>query len=80
MCLTEWCKFLTIIVSAAAEASTTEKTASTKAVESNPKANSGIEDLFKDLPSLTPSVPVKPQKDMKNDIMSLFEKVCSAFN
>ncbi|KAK4255741.1 hypothetical protein QN277_008700 [Acacia crassicarpa] len=58
----------------AAEASTTEKTGSTKAAESTPKSNSGIEDLFKDSPSVTPLVPVKPQKDLKNDIMSLFEK------
>ncbi|XP_028807579.1 ADP-ribosylation factor GTPase-activating protein AGD5 isoform X1 [Neltuma alba] len=58
----------------AAEASTTGKTGSTKAVESTPKSNSGIEDLFKDSPSVTPLVPEKPPKDLKNDIMSLFEK------
>ncbi|XP_028779876.1 ADP-ribosylation factor GTPase-activating protein AGD5-like isoform X2 [Neltuma alba] len=62
--------------SAATEASATEKTSPTKAVESTPSA-SGIEDLFKDSssPSVAPSlVPEKPQKDLKNDIMSLFEK------
>ncbi|XP_054816582.1 ADP-ribosylation factor GTPase-activating protein AGD5 [Prosopis cineraria] len=62
--------------SAATEASRAEKTGPTKAVESTPPA-SGIEDLFKDSssPSVTPSlVPEKQQKDVKNDIMSLFEK------
>ena len=38
-----------------------------------------VEDLFKDSPSVTPSLtPEKPQKDLKNDIMSLFEKVCAS--
>ncbi|KAJ4977289.1 hypothetical protein NE237_002395 [Protea cynaroides] len=60
-----------------AEASSTKETvSSTKQVE-NDKASStsGIEDLFKDTPSVT-STPVskKPQQDVKNDIMSLFEK------
>ncbi|KAI9093250.1 hypothetical protein K1719_027264 [Acacia pycnantha] len=62
--------------SAATGASTAEKTSPTKAVESTPSA-SEIEDLFKDspTPSVTPSlIPEKPQKDLKNDIMSLFEK------
>ncbi|KAG4986244.1 hypothetical protein JHK86_033935 [Glycine max] len=60
---------------AAAEASTAEKTDATKAVESTPQSTSGIEDLFKDSPSVTPSLTTeKPQKDVKNDIMSLFEK------
>lgn len=68
--------FVSIIVSAAAEASTAEKTDATKAVESTPQSTSGIEDLFKDSPSVTPSLTTeKPQKDVKNDIMSLFEKV-----
>ncbi|XP_061367199.1 ADP-ribosylation factor GTPase-activating protein AGD5-like [Gastrolobium bilobum] len=59
----------------AAEASTAEKTDAMKAVESTPQSTSGIEDLFKDSPSATPSLaPEKPQKDVKNDIMSLFEK------
>ncbi|KAF4377727.1 hypothetical protein F8388_004556 [Cannabis sativa] len=59
--------------SAAQEPSTAEKIAQQKPVESNNKANSGFEDLFKDTPVLTPSVSEKP-KDVKNDIMSLFEK------
>ncbi|KAF2285942.1 hypothetical protein GH714_009117 [Hevea brasiliensis] len=60
---------------AAEEASTTDKIAPTKVAENNTNSTSGIEDLFKDSPSLTaPSVTEKPQKDVKNDIMSLFEK------
>ncbi|KAL1346139.1 hypothetical protein HN51_019864 [Arachis hypogaea] len=56
-------------------ASTTEKASPPKAVESTPQSASGIEDLFKDSPSVTPSLAAeKPQKDVKNDIMSLFEK------
>ncbi|KAK9269517.1 hypothetical protein L1049_001293 [Liquidambar formosana] len=59
----------------AEEASTVEKTGLTKPVESNTQSTSGIEDLFKDSPLATPSpVSDKPQKDVKNDIMSLFEK------
>ncbi|KAM1041538.1 hypothetical protein ACFX2I_030681 [Malus domestica] len=57
----------------AEKASTAEKTGPSKAAENNVKSSSGIEDLFKDAPSLTP-VSEKPQKDLKNDIMSLFEK------
>lgn len=58
----------------ASEASTSEKTPP-KSVESTPQPASGIEDLFKDSPSVTPSLAAdKPQKDAKNDIMSLFEK------
>uniref|UniRef100_A0A6M2FB29 Arf-GAP domain-containing protein n=1 Tax=Populus davidiana TaxID=266767 RepID=A0A6M2FB29_9ROSI len=59
----------------AEEVSTTGNTGPTKAVENDTQSVSGIEDLFKDSPSLaTPSVLEKPQKDVKNDIMSLFEK------
>ncbi|GMY31665.1 ADP-ribosylation factor GTPase-activating protein AGD5 [Fagus crenata] len=58
----------------AEEASTAEKTGPTKPVESSPQSTSGIEDLFKDSPSVLPSVSEKPKKDVKNDIMSLFEK------
>ncbi|KAJ8754606.1 hypothetical protein K2173_010697 [Erythroxylum novogranatense] len=54
--------------------STTDKTVSTKSLENNTQSNSGIEDLFKDSPPLTSSTPVKPQKDVKSDIMSLFDK------
>ncbi|XP_042517799.1 ADP-ribosylation factor GTPase-activating protein AGD5-like isoform X2 [Macadamia integrifolia] len=55
--------------------STTETVSSTKPVENKTSSTSGIEDLFKDAPSAT-STPVseKPQKDVKNDILSLFEK------
>ncbi|KAK7405184.1 hypothetical protein VNO78_06383 [Psophocarpus tetragonolobus] len=59
----------------AVEASTAEKTDVAKEVENRPQSTSAIEDLFKDSPSVTPSLtPEKPQKDVKNDIMSLFEK------
>ena len=56
---------------------TAEKIVPPKPVESNSKSTSGIEDLFTDSPLVTPSVSQKPQKDVKNDIMSLFEKVCA---
>ncbi|KAI3809960.1 hypothetical protein L1987_19565 [Smallanthus sonchifolius] len=52
-------------------------TTETKPVDNKPKANptSGIEDLFKDSPTVSlPIASEKPQKDVKNDIMSLFEK------
>ncbi|VVA29607.1 PREDICTED: probable ADP-ribosylation factor [Prunus dulcis] len=58
---------------AAEKISTAEKTAPSSEAGSHSKSSSGIEDLFKDVPSLTP-VSEKPQKDLKNDIMSLFEK------
>ncbi|KAH7544213.1 hypothetical protein ACOSQ2_030988 [Xanthoceras sorbifolium] len=59
----------------AGDTSTTEKTEPSKSVESNNHSAMGIEDLFQDSPSLsTPSITAKPQKDVKNDIMSLFEK------
>ncbi|XP_043692251.1 ADP-ribosylation factor GTPase-activating protein AGD5 isoform X2 [Telopea speciosissima] len=55
--------------------STTETVSSTKPVENKTSSTSGVEDLFKDTPLVT-STPVseKPQKDVKNDILSLFEK------
>ncbi|XXG59694.1 hypothetical protein AAC387_Pa04g1733 [Persea americana] len=59
-----------------AEATNTkEKPGSMNPVESKAQSTTGIEDLFKDSPS-TMQLPVsnKPQKDLKNDIMSLFEK------
>ena len=60
----------------AEEVSTSGNNGPTKAVENDTRPVSGIEDLFKDSSSLaTPSVLEKPQKDVKNDIMSLFEKV-----
>lgn len=64
------------ILAAAGEASSTEKAGSAKSTETITLAATGIEDLFKDSPSLANSqAPQKPQKDVKNDIMSLFEKV-----
>ncbi|KAG8658061.1 ADP-ribosylation factor GTPase-activating protein AGD5 isoform X1 [Manihot esculenta] len=60
---------------AAEEAPPIDKIAPTKVAENNTNSTSGIEDLFKDSPPLTtPSVSENPQKDVKNDIMSLFEK------
>ncbi|GAU44354.1 hypothetical protein TSUD_371350 [Trifolium subterraneum] len=60
---------------AAAETSTAEKTDTRKSVENTPQPTSGIEDLFNNSSSVTPSSALeKPQKDVKNDIMSLFEK------
>ncbi|KAI9403338.1 hypothetical protein POPTR_001G406300v4 [Populus trichocarpa] len=68
-----WAGFQSAAV--AEEVSTTGNTGPTQAVENDTQSVSGIEDLFKDSPSLaTPSVLEKPQKDVKNDIMSLFEK------
>ncbi|XP_077254053.1 ADP-ribosylation factor GTPase-activating protein AGD5-like [Tasmannia lanceolata] len=54
---------------------TTEKVNSTGPVESKAQPASGIEDLFKDsMPVTQTPVSEKPQKDLKNDIMSLFEQ------
>ncbi|PWA96046.1 ARF-GAP domain 5 [Artemisia annua] len=60
----------------AGEVAITGTTDVTKPVDNNKtKPSSGIEDLFKDSPSLLqPNVSEKPKKDVKNDIMSLFEK------
>ncbi|GMJ15919.1 NEVERSHED, ARF-GAP domain 5 [Hibiscus trionum] len=56
-------------------ASTADKPNPSKAAESNTQSTTGIEDLFGDLPPLTANqIPEKPKKDVKNDIMSLFEK------
>ncbi|KAK1325404.1 putative ADP-ribosylation factor GTPase-activating protein AGD5 [Acorus calamus] len=55
---------------ATAKATSTKSVESAKPVESKTPSVSGIEDLFKD----QPLVPEKPQKDLKNDIMSLFGK------
>uniref|UniRef100_A0A5B7A856 Putative ADP-ribosylation factor GTPase-activating protein AGD5 n=1 Tax=Davidia involucrata TaxID=16924 RepID=A0A5B7A856_DAVIN len=58
----------------AAEASAVEKSGLTKP-DDNKTSASGIEDLFKDEPLIVPpTVSEKPQKDVKNDIMSLFDK------
>ncbi|KAA8523834.1 hypothetical protein F0562_010257 [Nyssa sinensis] len=57
----------------AAETSTVEKTGLIKP-DDNKTSASGIEDLFKDEPLIAPAtVSEKPQKDVKNDIMSLFD-------
>ncbi|CAN1775368.1 ADP-ribosylation factor GTPase-activating protein AGD5 [Linum perenne] len=63
-------------VAATVDASTVEKADPPKAVERNDaRPTTVIEDLFKDEPStVSPAVSQKPQKDVKNDIMSLFEK------
>ncbi|XP_057460838.1 ADP-ribosylation factor GTPase-activating protein AGD5-like isoform X3 [Actinidia eriantha] len=59
----------------AADGSTADKTGSTKADDNKTRSTSGIEDLFKDSPSLAPSkVLEKPPKDTKTDIMSLFDR------
>ncbi|ESQ43037.1 hypothetical protein EUTSA_v10013423mg [Eutrema salsugineum] len=51
---------------------TAEKIVTAKPVESSSPPATGIEDLFKDTPTLTAQQ--APQKDVKGDIMSLFEK------
>ncbi|XP_022753233.1 probable ADP-ribosylation factor GTPase-activating protein AGD5 [Durio zibethinus] len=59
----------------AGEVSTIDSTDPAKAAEKNTQSATGIEDLFNDSSSLPINkVPEKPQKDVKNDIMSLFEK------
>lgn len=65
------------VTAASAEvAASAEKPGPEKPAESIAQPSSGIEDLFKDSTSVSPSlVPEKPVKDVKNDIMSLFEKV-----
>ena len=68
---------LTLQRAAAEQTSTAEKTTPAKPIEGNTQSTSVIEDLFKDSPSIMPSASDKPQKDVKNDIMSLFEKVVS---
>lgn len=69
---------LTLWEHAAADAlSSTEKNGGVKIDNNKSQTSPGIEDLFNDAPSITPSsATAKPQKDVKNDIMSLFEKVC----
>ena len=63
-------------VTAAEEASSAEKPGPAKPAEAITQPSSGIEDLFKDTTLVSPAlVPEKPSKDVKNDIMSLFEKV-----
>ncbi|XP_065862177.1 ADP-ribosylation factor GTPase-activating protein AGD5 [Euphorbia lathyris] len=59
---------------AAEETSTTDKGGLSKTAENSTISTSGINDLFKDTPLTTPPQSEKPQKDVKTDIMSLFEK------
>lgn len=64
------------IIAAAAGGSNTEKATPAEPVNNKSHSSSGLEDLFQDSPSITlPSIEQKPNKDVKNDIMSLFEKV-----
>lgn len=73
------CQCLTAAGGAPTAEKSTEKIEPKKADESKAKSSTGFEDLFKDSPSLSaPQVSEKPQKDVKNDIMSLFEKVHAA--
>ncbi|GMJ11469.1 NEVERSHED, ARF-GAP domain 5 [Hibiscus trionum] len=59
----------------AGDTSVTDKNDPPKAGEKNAQSATGIENLFNDSPPLTTNqVPEKPQKDVKNDILSLFEK------
>ncbi|XP_062189014.1 ADP-ribosylation factor GTPase-activating protein AGD5-like isoform X2 [Phragmites australis] len=59
----------------AAPVPSSEKKDSAKPAESKPQSTSGIEDLFKDSPSVSvSSAPAVSQVNVKNDIMSLFEK------
>ncbi|KAH9603199.1 hypothetical protein KSS87_021919 [Heliosperma pusillum] len=58
----------------AGQASTSEKTEEKKDDDSGKKPASGIEDLFCDSTILCTRGSQKPQKDVKTDIMSLFEK------
>ncbi|XP_020110008.1 probable ADP-ribosylation factor GTPase-activating protein AGD5 isoform X4 [Ananas comosus] len=56
-------------------ASVTEKESITESAESKSKPPSGIEGLFKDSPAEVPTLdPEKSQKNVKNDIMGLFDK------
>ncbi|KAK6946768.1 Arf GTPase activating protein [Dillenia turbinata] len=60
---------------AAEEASKADKAATAAPVNSNSQSTSGVEDLFTDSPlTATSSISEKPNKDVKNDIMSLFDK------
>ncbi|CAH9087975.1 unnamed protein product [Cuscuta epithymum] len=54
---------------------TSEETGTTTSEEIKPPLPSGVEDLFKDSPPTAPvTLSEKPKKDVKNDIMSLFDK------
>ncbi|KAG8472394.1 hypothetical protein CXB51_034220 [Gossypium anomalum] len=60
---------------AAGDTSATGQNDPPKACEKNTQSATGIENLFNDSPPITTNqVTEKPQKDIKDDIMSLFEK------
>ncbi|KAK2972650.1 hypothetical protein RJ640_023893, partial [Escallonia rubra] len=60
---------------AAEKDSAAEKTGPSKFTENKAQPTSGIEDLFNDSPLMSDTNMLeRPQKDVKNDIMSLFEK------
>ncbi|KAK8542712.1 hypothetical protein V6N13_136732 [Hibiscus sabdariffa] len=59
----------------AGDTSVTDKNDPPKAGEKNAQSATEIENLFNGSPPITTNqVPEKPQKDVKNDILSLFEK------
>ncbi|CAL9153959.1 unnamed protein product [Musa hybrid cultivar] len=65
-----WADFQSAELTSALETNST-----TKSVESKNENALGVEELFKESTSLTqPSTEKKPQTDVKNDIMSLFDK------
>ncbi|KAL2224710.1 UNVERIFIED_CONTAM: ADP-ribosylation factor GTPase-activating protein AGD5, partial [Sesamum indicum] len=73
--LDTWLPEQVAFIQSADASSSTEKTVPANLEKNKTHSASGIEDLFKDSPSITPvSMSGKPQKDVKNDIMSLFEK------
>ena len=64
-------------IAAAGNGQTVEKSVAAKPDEISSPPATGIEDLFKDTPTLVAQQ--TPQKDVKGDIMSQFEKVNSAY-
>ncbi|KVH99082.1 Arf GTPase activating protein [Cynara cardunculus var. scolymus] len=60
---------------AVGENSSSETTGPSEPVDNKAKSTSEIDDLFKDSPPISqPNASDKPQKDVKSDILSLFEK------
>ncbi|XP_024976708.1 probable ADP-ribosylation factor GTPase-activating protein AGD5 [Cynara cardunculus var. scolymus] len=65
-----WAGFQTV-----GENSSSETTGPSEPVDNKAKSTSEIDDLFKDSPPISqPNASDKPQKDVKSDILSLFEK------
>ena len=63
-------------LAAVGENMATGTTGSSEPVDNKAKPTSEIDDLFKDSPPISlPNASDKPQKDVKSDILSLFEKV-----